>query len=67
MDKLKINLDADRADLTDPHRHRPMRERLADAGAIDLRDNHTAGDLGGGYIELKPIDPLKKITRSDDE
>lgn len=35
--------------------------RLEATGAIDLRDNHKVIDLGNGYVQVKPIDPMRKF------
>ena len=55
------DLDADRADFTDPHRHRPHMERVKEHGAIDLWDNYTLEDIGGGYVRIVPIDETKRF------
>lgn len=45
-----------REDLADPFRHIHYEQRLINAGAIDLTDNHTIERLPSGHIKITPID-----------
>lgn len=54
-----------RRDLADPDRGRPLRQRLADAGAVDLEGNSRLVDHGRGYGSLEPIDHRKRILAAD--
>jgi hypothetical protein len=49
-----------REDLADPHRAMPYEERLAQAAAVDLRNNAAIIDHRDGYVSIVPIDPNKR-------
>jgi len=48
-----------RTDIVNPHARVPYRERLARAGAVDLRRNQKAVVLPSGYVEIVAIDATK--------
>ena len=50
-----------RKDLSDPFRHITYEQRLINAGAIDLTDNHTIERLPSGHIKITPIDVDKLV------
>lgn len=52
-----------RQQLADPHAGVPYEERMARAGAVDLRDNARVIDHGDGYVTVEPIDPTKRWGR----
>lgn len=43
---------------------KPYIQRLIEAKAIDLRDNHRTIDHGNGYTTIEPIDRSKTIDKS---
>ena len=45
--------------LSNPFCSKCHEERLEASGAIDMRNNHKTIDLGGGYVQIVPIDPTK--------
>ncbi len=47
--------------LADPLLGLPHSKRLVAAGAVDLRNNHRVADLGNGYVQIMPLDPLKRF------
>lgn len=57
---MKIIINADRADITDAHRHKPYLERMKESRAVDMRDNYTIEELGDGYVRRRPIDLNKR-------
>lgn len=50
-----------RGQLGNPFPKETKYKRLVESGAIDLRNNSTYKDLNNGYIEIIPIDPLKRF------
>ncbi len=45
--------------LADPHYNKPHKERLADAKAVNLENNHNIQVLDSGYWRINPIDKTK--------
>lgn len=45
--------------LADPHCDKTHKERLTEAKAIDLTDNHKIEVLNSGYWRISPIDKTK--------
>lgn len=52
-----------RTDIVNPRARIPFSERLAQAGAIDLRDNQRTIVKPSGFVEIVPIDKTKKFKR----
>lgn len=59
--KIRKKENCSRKDLANPHRNVPHRTKLKKAKAINLKDNHTIEDLGGGYCRIKPVDLNKRF------
>jgi hypothetical protein len=49
-----------RHDLADGFRHLTLEQRLAEIGAVDLRDNSLLADQGDGYVTVLAIDAAKR-------
>lgn len=48
-----------RQQIADPHADVPHLDKLAEAGAVDLRDNVVVESLGNGYATARPVDQSK--------
>ncbi len=60
MDKVTVrDRPLTRQNLADPHNDKTHKERLTEAKAIDLTDNHKIEVLNSGYWRISPIDENK--------